>query len=115
MDHRDPGVGAAICRSVGDEPVREREIPVAMVRRVRHQHQVGKHAVGEGPGVEAVLAKHVAVHQPERLRAQQRQGAMDAAAGLQRRVALLAVAHADAEAAPVADVIADAARPASRG
>ena len=115
MDHGDAGVGIAVHRAVGDEPVLQGEIPGGMVRRVRHKDQVGERAVGEPPHGEAVLAEHVAIDQPEGLIPQQWQGTMDAAARFQRRVALLAVAHADANGLAVADVIAYLLARASRG
>src|SRR5689334_18273311 len=84
----------------------EAEIAARVVRGVRHEDERRLvRALDEHAKVEVRV--HVRVHEQERLVPEQRQRVHDAAAGLERRLALFAVLDRYTEAAAVADALAN--------
>src|SRR5688572_2885572 len=80
-----------------------------MVIGVWHQNHVREVALGEPTAQRRVgiVGPHIAVDHQERTRAEQRQSAQDAAAGLERLWTFLAVLDADAKRRAVAEMRAD--------
>ena len=107
MQNRDAGIGQPF--TLGDDPSPgvEGEIPVPMMLGVGDQHQVRERSRGQLERFQRKVAPDIAIDQQEGVGPEHVQGPVDAAAGLERHRAFLAVAQRQAIASAVAGVLAD--------